>query len=108
MCKGARGRGEARLEACYSYKIVKELRNPDTTVTGCQYIEGTTWYHRVHEMISRLESSEDFENDNIEGFGVPDEHRLDVVDADIEVVAAAGAGVVFYIPRPHVGHIYHS
>ena len=27
-------------EACYSYKIVQELRNPNKTVTGCQYIEG--------------------------------------------------------------------
>ena len=32
---------------------------------GGQVVEYTTGYNRVHEMISRLESSEDFKNDDI-------------------------------------------
>ena len=40
-------------------------------------------------MISRSESSEEFENDNVEGFGVSEENRLDVVDADTQADAVA-------------------
>ena len=44
---------------------------------GGKVVEGITSYNRLHGKISRLESGGDFENDNIEGFGVSDSDRID-------------------------------
>ena len=47
---------------------------------GGQVIEYITNYNRVHEMISKLESTGEKENDNIGGFGVDYKEHINSIE----------------------------
>ena len=47
---------------------------------GGQVIEDITNYNRVHEMISKLQSTDEKESDNIEGFGVDYKEHINSVE----------------------------
>ena len=47
------------------------------SMCGGQVIEDITNYNRVHEMISKLQSTDEKERDNIEGFGIGYKNHAD-------------------------------